>query len=332
MNSKCGITRPLAACSRTNCGCPRSRFWDLGKHELEVRNHSGHRPGHCFSAMPAPRRMSKMDTRAQQFLSHPAAAMHTRFMLNFETRRKLPTLLLIDDDMVSREVTATVLTMSGYSVHTAVDGAEALEMLAGDECKPEVILMDAQMPGLSGALLIAELRLRTEAKIFAVSGSNPTSEVAAAADGFLLKPFDAEALGKALEGHPLPGAPSRLSRLDLKQPIISIETLAQFRGMMPEAAVREIYAVVVADLNTRMQALEGAIAKGDDVEVRRIGHAIKGGCGMAGVMQAAHLGALFEELPVGAESNHLDNSMALLSDLRAATRNLERMLEAELPA
>ena len=52
-------------------------------------------------------------------------------MLNFETRRKLPTLLLIDDDMVSREVTATVLTMNGYTGHTAADGwPVALEMLA----------------------------------------------------------------------------------------------------------------------------------------------------------------------------------------------------------
>jgi CheY-like chemotaxis protein len=253
-------------------------------------------------------------------------------MRNFETRRMLPTLLLIDDDMVSREVTATVLTMSGYPVHTAEDGAVALKMLTGAECVPDVILMDAQMPGLSGTGLIAELRTRTKAKIIAVSGSNPPSEVAEAADGFLLKPFDAEALGKLLEGHPLPGAPSRVSRLDPNQPVINMETLSQFRAMMPEPAIREIYAAVIADLIKRIQSLEAAIAKGEDLEVRRIGHAIKGGCGMAGAMQAAHLGALFEGLPANTESNHLDNSMALLSDLRAAARSLERMLEAELPA
>ena len=129
-----------------------------------------------------------------------------------------------------------------------------------------------------------------------------------------------------------PGAAARLSRLDPKDAVISPQTLAQFRGMMPEAAVREIYATVASDLNRRVHTLESAIAKSDDAEVRRIGHAIKGGCGMAGAIQAARIGALFEELPAGAESNHLDNSMALLSDLRAAARNLERMLEAELPA
>jgi CheY-like chemotaxis protein len=43
-------------------------------------------------------------------------------MFNFAKEPHLPTLLIIDDDMVSREVMATLLTMSGYSVHTADDG------------------------------------------------------------------------------------------------------------------------------------------------------------------------------------------------------------------
>jgi CheY-like chemotaxis protein len=268
----------------------------------------------------------------QQILLHPAPALHTRLLLKFDNRRKLPTLLLIDDDMVSREVAATVLTMSGYAVYTAVSGAAALNMLVNGECAPDVILMDAQMPGLSGIKLIAKLRTRTKARVFAVSGSRPPDDVIAASDGFLPKPFDAEALEEILEGHPLSDADAKSSGLDPDLPVINAETLAQFRGMMPETGVREIYTAVVADLTKRMQALEGAIAKGDDGEIRRIGHSIKGGCGMAGALQAAHLGALFEELPAGTESNHLDNSMALLSDLRAAARNLERMLEAELPA
>ena len=122
--------------------------------------------------------------------------------------------------------------------------------------------MDAQMPGLSGTELIAELRSRTKARIYAISGSNPPQDVAAAADGFLLKPFDAEALEKLLEGHPLPGALSRPSRLDPKDPVISPETLAQFRGMMPEAAVREIYAAVIADLTQAHADTRGRHRKG----------------------------------------------------------------------
>jgi HPt (histidine-containing phosphotransfer) domain-containing protein len=75
-----------------------------------------------------------------------------------------------------------------------------------------------------------------------------------------------------------------------------------------------------------------AIAKGDAAEIRRIGHAIKGGCGMAGALQAARLGALLEATPLNFKDNQLDNSADLLSDLRAAAQGLERMLDAELPA
>jgi HPt (histidine-containing phosphotransfer) domain-containing protein len=102
--------------------------------------------------------------------------------------------------------------------------------------------------------------------------------------------------------------------------------------MMPEPSVHQIYAAIVTDLNRRIEALAAAIPKRDTAEVRRIGHAIKGGCGMAGALQAAHLGALLENTPLDPQDNQLDNSAILLRDLRAAARALERMLETELSA
>ena len=200
--------------------------------------------------------------------------------------------------------------------------------LAEGAYHPGVILMDAQMPGLSGAALIAELRDHTEAPVYLISASQPPPEVASAADGFLLKPFDLEALRKLTS--PAPAEP--VSSLDPNAPVVKAEVLAKFREMMPEAAVRQIYEAVVTDLGRRIEALSSAIAKGDAAEIRRIGHAIKGGCGMAGAVQAARVGALLEATPLESEDNQLDNRAALLSDLRAAALGLERMLNAELPA
>ena len=242
---------------------------------------------------------------------------------------KLPVVLLIDDDLVSREVAATLLTMSGYSVHTAENGPEALEMLAAARCQPEVVLMDAQMPGLSGIQLIAEIRVRSKARIYTISGSNPLPEVVAAADGLLVKPFDADTLKNLFEGHK---SKPVFSLLDPDRPVVSAEILAQLRKMMPEQSVRQIYAAMVTDIGRRIQGLSDAIAKRDIAEVRRIGHAIKGGCGMAGALQAAHLGALLESTPLEPKDNQLDNSAILLRDLRAAAGALERMLEAEFSA
>jgi CheY-like chemotaxis protein len=253
-------------------------------------------------------------------------------MLDFISRNDRPTVLLIDDDMVTREVMATILTMSGYLLHTADGGAQAVELLAGGACVPSVILMDAQMPGLSGVALIEQLRANSDARLYVISASNPSDEVKAAADGFLLKPFPPETLTRLLDEHeaelhpPVPG-------LDPGEVIINQDTLSQLREMMPDAAVRQIYEAIIADIGRRTAALEAAIARADWGETRRIGHAIKGGGAMAGAVQVARLGELVESGSLElAAVNQSDNSSPILADLRAAALNLQRMLDAEIKA
>ncbi len=58
-------------------------------------------------------------------------------MLKFGTSQGLPKVLLIDDDMVSREVMATMLTMSGYTLQSAVGGQAALALLTNGEFVPD---------------------------------------------------------------------------------------------------------------------------------------------------------------------------------------------------
>jgi CheY-like chemotaxis protein len=245
-------------------------------------------------------------------------------MLGIGADRNFPTVLLIDDDMISREVIATILTLNGYTLHTAADGAAAVQMLESGKCTPQVILVDVQMPGLNGSQLILELRARSDAAIYAISGRALPKELESVVDGFLLKPFPPEALQKLLEENkPVEKAAGELSP---DEPVVSAKILSQFRQMMPEPTVREVYVAVVTDLKKRNAALEAAIADGDVAEVRRIGHTIKGGCGMAGARQAARLGALLE-----AESDELNNSAAIRLELKVAQENLERMLEVEFP-
>jgi CheY-like chemotaxis protein/HPt (histidine-containing phosphotransfer) domain-containing protein len=244
----------------------------------------------------------------------------------------LATILLIDDDMVSREVMATVLTMTGYTIHTANGGKAAVDLLAGASLHPDVILMDAQMPGLSGIPLVAQLRTVTSANIFAVSGSQPPAELIDACDGFLLKPFPPEALTHMLQKQADKPTSPVPSALDPAIPIVDAETLAQLRALMPETGVRQIYAAVVADLIQRTAAIEAAIAAKDTAEIRRIGHTIKGGCSLAGAARAAAIGTLLENGALELKGNQLDNNPPLLKDLRAATLALQRMLDSEFPA
>jgi HPt (histidine-containing phosphotransfer) domain-containing protein len=160
--------------------------------------------------------------------------------------------------------------------------------------------------------------------VYVISGSSAPVDLLAAADGFLLKPFGPEELHRQLaQDAPKPPAPAPL----VEDPVVNPETLAQFRQMMAEATVREIYAAVVTDLQKRLIALEKALADGNKNEIRRIGHSIKGGCGMAGAVQAANLGAVLES-----KSDQLDNCAVAVKDLSLATRKLERMLEQEFSA
>jgi CheY-like chemotaxis protein len=244
-------------------------------------------------------------------------------MLGIGEKHELPTILLIDDDLVSREVIATVLTLHGHLVHTADTGEASLEMLEAGTFTPEVILMDAQLPGLNGIALIQQLRQRCDASVYLISGSLAPDDLTAAADGFLLKPFGAEELRHLLAEN----APKISQDAPPEEAVVNPETLAQFRQLMTEATVREIYVAVVTDLQKRLIALDKALADGNKDEISRIGHSIKGGCGMAGALQAAHLGAFLE-----AKSDQLDNCAVAVKDLYTATRKLERMLEQEFPA
>jgi len=67
---------------------------------------------------------------------------------------KTHSLLLVDDDSAFRTVLAGELSRMGFVVETAASGEEALEKLSRDQ--PDVILLDLQLPGMSGLDVLAE--------------------------------------------------------------------------------------------------------------------------------------------------------------------------------
>lgn len=57
--------------------------------------------------------------------------------------------LVVDDDDEVRDMVAAVLTKRGYTLATARDGREALELLR--TLRPELIFLDVRMPIVDGA-------------------------------------------------------------------------------------------------------------------------------------------------------------------------------------
>jgi len=65
-------------------------------------------------------------------------------------------ILIIEDDLRTRENLATILRMEGYDPVTAPDGSRGIE--AARRERPDLILCDVMMPGMDGHAVLASLR------------------------------------------------------------------------------------------------------------------------------------------------------------------------------
>ena len=104
-------------------------------------------------------------------------------------------ILVVDDTPANIKLFADLLTSNGYAVTTAVNGEEALAKLASE--KPDLILLDVMMPGLSGYDVCRRIRADPATALLPVvmcTSLDPQQErvkgIEAGADDFLSKPVN----------------------------------------------------------------------------------------------------------------------------------------------
>jgi two-component system KDP operon response regulator KdpE len=106
------------------------------------------------------------------------------------------TILIVDDEPQIRRVMRTTLSSNGYSVIEARSGEEALEVMRTD--RPELVLLDVNMPGMSGLDACREIRDKSEVAIIMLTVRNTEHDkvlaLDAGADDYVVKPFSIEEL------------------------------------------------------------------------------------------------------------------------------------------
>ena len=117
----------------------------------------------------------------------------------FEIPSGTGTILVVEDEEMIREMTATMLERSGYQVLTARTPTEALSLCWSDERKIDLLLTDVVMPGMSGKELADKLeRMRPGIRVLFMSGytSNVIVHRGVLEEGvnFIPKPFSIEEL------------------------------------------------------------------------------------------------------------------------------------------
>ena len=117
----------------------------------------------------------------------------------------MATVLIVDDDSFLHKVLGRILTIGGHQVvGRADDGAEAIEVFAQLNPKPDIILMDHRMPVMNGTTATRELlHMDPSAKILFISADETVKPEAikAGAIGFLTKPIRSKDLFAAIEAH-----------------------------------------------------------------------------------------------------------------------------------
>jgi CheY-like chemotaxis protein len=68
-------------------------------------------------------------------------------------------LLVVDDNSDLLELFSFVLREAGYDVQTARDGIEGLEVIRSCSTLPDAIVLDVEMPRMSGPEMIRQLRI-----------------------------------------------------------------------------------------------------------------------------------------------------------------------------
>jgi len=111
--------------------------------------------------------------------------------------------LIVDDNASTRNVLNVILTKAGHEVvGEAEDGQTALKAFV--ELRPDVVLLDIIMPGISGIVVLEEMRrIDPSAKVImltAVDQDEVTRELESkGAAAMIFKPFTYEDLKTALE-------------------------------------------------------------------------------------------------------------------------------------
>lgn len=117
-----------------------------------------------------------------------------------------PLLYVADDEPVNLRVLESFLRLEGYRVRTISDGPETLALIEKE--KPDLLLLDIMMPGMSGYQVCSELRQtydHAELPIIMLTALSQTEDrvrgFEAGANDYLSKPFNKQELAARIQAH-----------------------------------------------------------------------------------------------------------------------------------
>jgi len=147
-------------------------------------------------------------------------------------------ILVVDDEPQIRRVMRTTLSSQGYVITEAKTGEEALELMRKE--RPDLILLDVNMPGMGGLEACREIRRASDAPIIMLTIRNAERDKVAAldagADDYVVKPFGIEELLARIRA-----ALRRFSPADAIPPFASKDLTIDFESRLVNVRGRAVH-------------------------------------------------------------------------------------------
>ncbi len=256
-----------------------------------------------------------------------------------ETRLSSSLILLVDDDELSLELITLILSTEGYRVLSMTTGSEALQLLesagssGNDDQAPEIVLTDMQMPDMNGRQLCQSIRdlPHPHPLLIGMSATRPQENLLQPFDAFILKPIDPQELQSILSNRRSPSSttaqsdPTGIEAGEIPAATLDTVVLAKLRKLMPPGALDELFSSYLSDTRIRLADMERFALAGNQAEVRRSAHMMKGSAAMTGATGMSRLAAQIEtgNLP-------LDRQRVLFRELHCACDAIEGTLARDV--
>ena len=265
--------------------------------------------------------------------------------------RKGVSVLVAEDNPVNREVTAEMLAVEGYQVHTVCNGREAVDASAARTC--DLVFMDCQMPEMDGFAATAAIRARerdlklSRVPIVALTAHAITGDrercLAQDMDDYLSKPFRQSQLIAVVRRWVSKGRSSPTNKSDttnLATPVVAAlsvsvdcldeRTLRDLRDLRRPGR-RDIYVDMLSGyLDSSRQHIETMrqhIVTQNAAALFQTAHSLKSSSGMVG---ARTLAEHINRLEVLGNSGDVSSAPAVFAQVEMEYHRVKRAIEGLL--
>ncbi|HED66668.1 MAG TPA: response regulator, partial [Planctomycetes bacterium] len=281
--------------------------------------------------------------RQARLSAETAAPEQPRPAVQFDPRRPPQyRVLLVDDNIVNLKVATLILRQLDCEVTVARNGREAVD--AAREADFDFVLMDCQMPILSGFDAAKEIRMlanpeRRAVPIIALTANATTEDrrhcLACGMNDYLSKPVQKDALSRVITTwtHTNRDAMTEHDQHTTSEDeglVLDMETIQSLRDLSGDdepSLFEELVQIFLEDTPIRMADLEKAFEGADPDSLSGAAHALKSSAANLGALRLAEM---FKKLEAAGREKQLESVESLIQNVRSEYQRVQEALEEEI--